>query len=155
MKINFLFITAIFVLSMTLMLLTAEAKSIEQVPAKEAALIAHLIREANHTGANSKRDAYLLVTIGKTAYTAALASGKVVSQMNTDAASGGFFGIYVEVSINLLDKNKNETAQGSGQILKFSGGKWKRVALSEGDYQCTDVRSIPKSTLKALKVECN
>ena len=63
--------------------------------------------------------------------------------------------MFVEVSLNLLNKNKEETAQGAGQILKLSGGKWKRVTLSEGDYQCADVKKIPKLVLKALKVECN
>lgn len=143
------------VLTLALVFQTAEARSTGNVPAKEASLIAHLAKEANQPDYHSAGDVYLSVTIGKTAYIAELKSGRVISQSKAENASGGFSGAYAEVSLNLLDKNKQETSQGAGQILKLTGNKWKRVALSEGDYQCKDVKSIPKATLKALKVECN
>ena len=118
-------------------------------------MIAHLAKEANQPDSHSKDDVYISVTIGKTNYLAELKSGKILSQKNAVNSSGGFYGGYVEVSIELLNKNKEETTQGSGQILKYVGGKWKKIALSEGDYQCRDVKEIPKSVLKHLKVECN
>ena len=149
MKFNFLAIIAGLVFTMTLFQM-ANAQT-----AKESSLIAHLVKEANQPDSHSAGDVYLSVTIGKTKYVAELKSGKVVSQSKAQYASGGFSGVFVEVSLNLLNKNKEETAQGAGQILKLSGGKWKRVALSEGDYQCADVKTVPKSVLKALKVECN
>jgi hypothetical protein len=150
MKLKFLGMIAGLFMMLTLGFQTAEAQT-----AKESSLIAHLVKEANAPDAHSAGDVYLLVTIGKTAYTAELKSGKVVGQNKAKNPSGGFSGAYAEVSVNLLDKSKQETAQGAGQVLKLSGGKWKRVALSEGDYQCADVKGIPKSVLKALKVECN
>ena len=78
-----------------------------------------------------------MVTIGKTAYTAELKSGKIICQKRTENARGGFYGPYAEVSLVLLNKNKRATSQGSGQVLKLVAGKWKKIALSEGDYQCT------------------
>ena len=149
MKFNFLTIIAGLVFTLTLFQ-TANAQT-----AKESSLIAHLVKEANQPDSHSAGDVYLSVTIGKTKYVAELKSGKVVNQSKAQYAGGGFSGVFVEVSLNLLNKNKEETAQGAGQILKLSGGKWKRVALSEGDYQCADVKTVPKSVLKALKVECN
>ena len=123
--------------------------------AKENSLIAHLAKEANQPGSHSKGDVYLSVTIGKTAYIAELKSGKIVSQKKVENPSGGFSGAYAEVQINLMNKSKEETAQGAGQLLKLTGGKWKRVARNEPLYQCADVKSVPKTVLKALKVECN
>lgn len=122
---------------------------------KEPTLISHLVKEANQPGYHTADDKYLRVTIGNIDYIAELKSGKVISQSKAEYASGGFSGAYAEVSLNLLNKSKQETAQGAGQILKLTGSNWKRVALSEGDYQCADVKSVPKATLKALKVECN
>ena len=123
--------------------------------AKESSLIAYLVKEANQPDYHSAGDVYLTVTIGKTAYIAELKSGKVVSQKKAANPSGGFSGVYAEVQVNLMNKSKEETAQGAGQILKLTGSKWKRIALNESDYQCSDVKSVPKATLKALKVECN
>lgn len=155
MKFNLLAVIASFVFSLTFGFQMADAQAAKKVLTKDAALITHLVKEANQPDAHSKGDVYLLVTIAKTEYTAELKTGKVVSQKTSENPSGGFFDVYAEVSLNLLDKNKQETSQGSGQILKSSGGKWKRVALSEGDYQCGDVKGIPKSVLKKLNVECN
>ncbi len=134
---------------------TAEAQTTKKIPAKEASLIAHLVKEANAPDSHSAADVYLSITIGKTEYIAELESGKVVSQRNAEYASGGFSGAYAEISLKLLDKSKRETSQGASQILNLSGKSWQRIALSEGDYQCGDVKSVPKSVLKALKVECN
>jgi DNA-directed RNA polymerase specialized sigma54-like protein len=131
---------------------TAEA---QKLSAKETSLISHLVKEANQPGYHSADDKYLRVTIGKSSYIAELKSGKVIEQIRAANSSGGFSGTYAEVQVNLLNKNKQETAQGAGQILKLTGSKWKRIALNETDYQCADVKSVPKATLKALKVECN
>jgi len=152
MKYRFLTLTAGLVFTLTLAFQTIAAQI---VPAKDAALIAHLVKESNQPGSHTADDVYLSVTIGKTKYVAALKSGKVVSQSKAEYASGGFSGAYAEVQVNLLDKSKAETSQGAGQILKLTGNKWKRIALNETDYQCADVKTIPKATLKALKVECN
>lgn len=154
MKFNLLAIIASFVFLST-SLQTVNAQTAKKVPAKDASLIAHLVKEANQPGAHSAGDVYLSVTIGTTQYTAELKSGKVVSQTKAKNASGGIYGEYAEVSLNLLDKSRQETAQGAGQLLRSSGGKWKRIALSEGDYQCADLKSVSKSALKNLKVECN
>lgn len=123
--------------------------------AKEASLIKYLVKEANQPDYHSADDKYLRVTIGNTDYIAELTSGKVVEQNRAANRSGGFSGAYAEVQVNLLNANKEETAQGAGQLLKLTGGKWKRIALNETDYQCADVKSVPKTVLKALKVECN
>ncbi len=149
MKLKILATFAVFIFTLTLFQ-TANAQT-----AKESTLIAHLVKEANQPGSHSNGDVYLSVTIGKTAYIAALKSGKIVSKSNAEYASGGFSGAYAEVQVNLLNANKEETAQGAGQILKLTGNKWKRIALNETDYQCNDVKTVPKSVLKALKVECN
>ncbi|RRB01124.1 hypothetical protein [Larkinella rosea] len=122
---------------------------------KESTLIAHLVSEARQPDAHSKGDVFLQIKIGKVAYMAELESGKVIDQQPVEVSSGGFCGAYAEVSLNLLDKKKQETAQGAGQILKVSHGKWKRVALSEGDYLCEKLKEIPKSVINCLKVACN
>lgn len=122
--------------------------------AKESSLIAHLVKEANQPDYHSASNVYLMVAIGKTEYIAELKSGKVVSQKKVENPSGGFSGAYAEVLVNLMNKNKEETGQGAGQLLKLTGGKWKRIARNETDYQCADVKSVPKAVLKALKVEC-
>jgi hypothetical protein len=124
-------------------------------PPNESSLIAHLAKEANQPGAHSEGDVFLLVKIGTIDYIAELESGKVVSQRKADVAGGGICDTYAEVSINLLDKNKRQTAQGAGQILKLSRGKWKMIALSEGDYSCEKLKGIPKTVRTCLKVECN
>jgi hypothetical protein len=155
MKFNLLAFIAWVVFSITLTFQTAEAQSTKIIPAKEASLIAHLVKEANEPDSHSKNDVYLLATIGKTEYTAELKSGKIVSQRKAANASGGIYGEYAEVTIDLLDKSKQQTAQGAGQVLKVSRGQWKRIAMSEGDYQCNDLKGISKSVLKNLKVECN
>ena len=128
---------------------------IEKISGKETSLIMHLVKEANQPGYHTADDKYLRVTIGNTDYIAELKSGNVIEQNRAGNRSGGFSGAYAEVSLNLLNKNKQETAQGASQILKLTESSWKRIALSEGDYQCADVKSIPKAALKALKVECN
>lgn len=155
MKFNFLTIIAGLVFTLTLSFQTAEAQAAKKISTKEASLIAHLVKEANQPDSHSAQDVYLLVTIGKTDYIAELKSGKVLSQKSAKNTSGGFSGAYAEVSLILLDKSKRETSQGAGQILKITGNNWKRIALSEGDYQCAAVKSVPKSVLKSLKVECN
>ena len=142
-------------LTLTLAFQTAEAQSANKVPAKEALLIAHLVKEANEPDSHGEEDFYLVVTIGKTEYTAELASSRVVSQSKTENPSGGFAGAYAEVGLSLVHKDKRQSSQSTAQILKLSGNKWKRVAVSEGDYQCENLKGIPKSILKALKVECN
>lgn len=154
MKFNFLAVIASLVFLLTMTFETAQAQSAKKIPTKEALLISHLAKEANQPSYHSKGDVYLLVTIGKTEYIAKLKSGKVVSQRNAEFAGAGFCGNYAEVSINLLNKSKKETAQGAGQVLKFSRGKWKRIALSEGDYSCDSLRGISQSIMKCLKVEC-
>ena len=152
---KYFILTFIAGLVLTLNIQIASAQSAKKISGKETSLIIHLVKEANLPEAHSTGDVYLLVTIGKTSYIAELKSGKVIDQKNAVNSSGGFSGAYVEVSVNLLDKNKQETSQGAGQILKLNGNSWKKIALSEGDYQCRDVKSISKSVLKALKVECN
>ena len=152
-----IFLTVIVGLGLTLPLAfqRAEAQSANKVPVKEASLITHLVKEANQPDSHGEEDFYLVVTIGKTEYTAELKSGRVVSQNKTENASGGFSGAYAEVGLSLVHKDKHQSLQTTGQILKLSGNNWKRVALNEGDYQCEDLKGIPKSILKALKVECN
>ncbi len=136
-------------------MLTLSFQTADAQKNKETSLISHLVKEANQPDSHSADDFYLLVTIGKTDYIAELKSGKVVSQNKSANPSGGFSGVYAEVSIYLLNKSKKETSQGAGQILKLTDTNWKRIALNETDYQCADVKSIPKATLRALKVECN
>lgn len=150
MKFQLTIIIAGLIFALTLIFQTAQAQT-----KKESSLISHLVKEANQPGSQTADDVFLRVTIGNTEYVAELKSGKVDVQNKSANPSGGFSGIYAEVRLNLLNKNKQETAQGAGQILKLTGAKWKKVALSEGDYQCGSVKSIPKATLKALKVECN
>lgn len=154
MKFKFLAVIASFVFLLTMTFETAQSQSAKKIPTKEASLISHLAKEANQPDYHSKGDVYLFVKIGKTEYIAELKSGKVVSQRNAEFAGGGFCGDYAEVSINLLNKTKKETAQGAGQVLKFSGGKWKMIALSEGDYSCSSLRGISQSVMRCLKVEC-
>jgi hypothetical protein len=155
-KAKFLTVVVSVGLTLTLAFQTVEAGSADKVPAKEASLIAHLVKEANEPDSHSEEDVYLLVTIGKTDYTAELKSGRVVSQNKAENPSGGFSGAYAEVTLSRLHQDKQRaTSQTTGQILKLTGNKWKRVALSEGDYQCENVKGIPKAILKALKVECN
>ena len=149
MKSKILFIIAGLVFTLTLFQ-AAKAQT-----TKESSLISYLIKEANQPDYHTADDKYLRVTIGNTDYVAELKSGKVVEQNRAANKSGGFSGAYAEVQINLLNKERQETAQGAGQILKLTGGKWKRIALNETDYQCADVKSVPKAVLKALKVECN
>ena len=45
-------------------------------------------------------------------------------------------------------------AVGNGEKVRLTIS-WKKIALNESDYQCADLKSVPKATLKALKVECN
>ena len=149
MKSKILAVIAGLIFTLTLFQ-TAQAQT-----AKENSLIAHLVKKANQPDYHSAGDKYLRVTIGNTDYLAELKSGKVVSQKKTTNPSGGLSGVYAEVQINLLNANKEETSQGAGQILKLTGGKWGRIALNESDYQCRDVKSVPKTVLKALKVACN
>lgn len=157
MRRNSPFLTVIVSVGLTLTFACQRAKAEPEtkVPAKEASLIAHLIKEASEPDSHGEEDFYLVVTIGKTEYTAELTSGRVVSQSKTENPSGGFAGAYAEVTLSFLHKDKHQSLQTTGQILKLTGNKWKRVALSEGDYQCEAVKGIPKSILKALKIECN
>lgn len=153
MKLQTLAIIAAFVL--TLGFQTAKAQKAKAIPTQTASLVAHLVKEANQPDAHSAGDVYLSVTIGKIEYVAELASGKIVNQQSTESASGGFSGAYAEVGLRLLDKDKQDTSQGASQLLKLTGKTWKRVALAEGDYQCADLKTVPKATLKTLKIECN
>jgi hypothetical protein len=155
-QMNFDYLAGIagFVLLLTLTFQTAEAQAAKKLPTKEASLIAHLVKEANQPDSHSKGDVYLLVRIGKIEYIAELKSGKVVSRRKAEVAGGGVCGDYAEVSLNLLNGSKKETAQGSGQVLKLSGGKWIMIALSEGDYSCDSLKGISQSVMKCLKVEC-
>lgn len=137
----------------TLLCQMAKAQS-KNVSSKETSLIAHLVKEVNRPSFHSKGDEYLLVRIGKTEFIAVLKTGKIISRRNSRFPGGGICGDYAEVDTNLLDKNKKETAQGGSQILKLSGGKWKRVALAEGNYSCEDLKGVSTSVLKCLKVEC-
>lgn len=155
MKSNSLNIIAGLVLMLATSFQTAGAQTAAQkVSAKEASLIAHLVKETNQPDWHSADEVYLSVTIGKTEYIAELKSGKVVSRKNAQNSSGGFSGAYAEVSLMPLNKNREEIGQGSGQILRSNGNTWKRIAINETDYQCSDVKSVPKSVLKALDVEC-
>lgn len=149
MKTKILTIIAGFIFTLTLSQ-TANAQT-----AKEASLIKYLVKEASQPDYHSADDKYLRVTIGNTDYIAELKSGKVVEQNRAAHRSGGFSGAYAEVQVNLLNADKEETTQGAGQLLKLTGGKWKRIALNETDYQCAAVKSVPRIVLKALKVECN
>lgn len=149
MKFKFLAIIASLIFTLALF------QTVNAQTAKESSLIAYLVKEANQPDYHSADDKYLRVTIGNTDYIAELKSGKVVEQNRAANRSGGLSGAYAEVQINLMNKNKKETAQGAGQILKLTGGKWKRIARNETDYQCADVKSVPKAVLKALKIECN
>ena len=141
------------ILSLLLAWMTGHYTTQAQTP-KETSLIAHLVKEASQPGAHSEGDVYLLVKVGKIEYVSELASGTVVSQRNADVVGEGICGDYAEVSLNLLDKNKQETSQGAGQVLKSSKGKWKMIALSEGDYSCDKLKGISKAVLACLKVEC-
>lgn len=122
---------------------------------KESSLIAHLVKEANQPDAHSANDVFLLVKIGKTEYIAELKSGHVISHRDALVIGGGICNNYAEVSLNLLDKNKQETTQGAGQVLKSKNGKWKMIALSEGDYACEKLKGISQAVITCLKVECN
>lgn len=155
MESNFITIIANLIFTLALCFQTTAAQTARKIPVKESSLIVHLVKEANQTGSHSKGDVYLSVTVGKTAYLVELKSGKVVSQSYAEYAGGGISGTYAEVRLKLLDKNRQETAQGASQILKLRGGKWKRLALSESDYQCADLKTVPKSVLEVLSVECN
>ncbi|MVM33485.1 hypothetical protein GO755_25840 [Spirosoma sp. HMF4905] len=150
MKISPLVVTASLLFTLALVVHTAQA----QTP-KESLLITHLVKGANQPGAHSEGDVFLMVKIGKIEYIAELESGKVVSQHNADVVGGGLCGNYAEVSVNLLNKAQQETAQGAGQVLKFSNGKWKMIALSEGDYACDKLKGISQAVITCLKVECN
>ncbi|GAB3955280.1 hypothetical protein GCM10028805_42400 [Spirosoma harenae] len=121
----------------------------------ESLLITHLVKEASQPGAHTDDDVYLLVKIGKVEYMAELKTTKVVSQRKAEVTGGGICGNYAEVSLNLLNGDKQETAQGAGQILKLGKGKWKMIALSEGDYACKKLKGIPQAVIACLKVECN
>ena len=150
MNLTFLAVISNLLLALTLGYYPTHAQTL-----KESSLIAHLVKGANQPGAQSEGDVYLLVKIGKTEYIAELASGKVISQRNAEVVGSGICGDYAEVSINLLDNNKQETAQGAGQVLKWRNGKWKMIALSEGDYACEKLKGIPQSVIACLKIECN
>ena len=122
---------------------------------KELSLISHLVNEANQPDAHSEDDIYLLVKIDKVEYIAELKSGKVVDHRKADVGGGGICGNYAEVSINLVNKNRQETTQGAGQVLKLSNGTWILIALSEGDYACEKLKGIPRSVITCLNIECN
>ncbi|MEO6284356.1 MAG: hypothetical protein ABIN80_04210 [Dyadobacter sp.] len=127
----------------------------DAVPARESALITHLVKEANQPGAYSEGDVYLLVTVGKTAYIAELRSTNLVSTSDAKVPSGGFCRDYAEVNVKLLDLNRKETSQGAAQVLRWQKNKWKMIALSEGDYACDKLKGIPQEVRKCLNVECN
>ncbi|RAI73402.1 hypothetical protein HMF3257_01280 [Spirosoma telluris] len=143
------------IIASLLILLTLSFQTAQTQTPNESLLIAHLVQEASQSDSHSEGDAFLLVKIGKVDYTAELQSGKVVSQQEATVVGGGICGNYAEVSLNLLNKDRQETAQGASQILKFSKGKWKRIALSEGDYACEKLKGIPQAVIACLKVECN
>jgi hypothetical protein len=153
LKVKLRTLFALLFVLITYQSLRAQAEII--IPQKEHSLITHLVKGASQPGAHSDGDVYLMVKIGKTAYVVGLLSGKVISQSMTDVAGGGICGDYAEVTLRLLDKDKNETAQGASQILKINMGKWKRIALSEGDYSCDKLKNIPRPVIKCLQVECN
>ena len=151
------FITKITVLVLTLVFGFQTAKSqSNKVPEKVKTLITHLAKEANQPEAHSADDFYLVVMIGKTQYIAELATGKIVNQKKADYASGGFYGDYAEVNLYFMDKNQQlGGSQGAANLLKLTGNKWKVIARNETDYQCKEVKTVPKTVLKALKIECN
>lgn len=151
---NFKFLT--FIAGFIFILTLVQTATAQKIPAKESSLINHLVKEIQQSVTPSEYRTYLRVTIGKITYIADIKSGKVISQEKIEYfTSGGFSGAYAEVQTNIMNVDKLETAQGAGELLKLTGKKWKRIALNETDYQCRDVRSVPKATLKALKVECN
>lgn len=155
MKFKFLTVIAGLIFMLTLAFQTAAAQTGKKIPAKESSLISYLVKEANEPDSGSADYVYLVAMIGKTEYIAELKSGKVVKQKKAEYDSGGFYGAYAEVNVNLMNKSQEIVGQGAGQLLKLSAGKWKRIALNETDYQCSDVKTVPKAVLKALKVECN
>lgn len=128
-----------------------------KVPAREASLIDFLVKESKQSPEITKDLPFLGITVGKTGYIVESKSGAIVSRSEAadGSSSGGFYGAYAEVLVLLLDQNKKESGAGAGQLLKLTGGKWKTIAVNETDYQCADVKSVPKAVLKALKVECN
>lgn len=152
MKFDFLTIIAVLVLTFLFGLQTADAQS--KIPAKETALIAFLVKDSKPSAEMIKDLPFLAVIIGKTQYIVESKSGKVIGQSRTADGSGGFYGAYAEVSVLLLDTKKGESGAGAGQLLKTTGGRWKTIAVNETDYQCADVKTVPKAVLKALKVEC-
>jgi hypothetical protein len=141
-------------LSLLLLHQTVEAKPDKPVPPRIASLVAHLIKEAQAPDSHSSGDVYLLVELGSTGYIAELSSGKVVRQRKAEADGAGMCGIYAKVSVNLMNSQMKETAQGGGQVLKQTAGKWQKVASSEGDYSCGSLKRIPKTVRRCLKLEC-
>lgn len=153
MKFNFRIVVAASVF-LFLLLYSLEAQTVNKIPPKEASLISHLVKEARQPGSHAKGDVYLLIRIGKIEYIAELKSGRVVSQRKAKFPARAICGDYAEVGTNLMNKNKKETAQGAGQILKISNGKWKMIALAEGDYSCDSLKGISQSVMNCLNVEC-
>jgi hypothetical protein len=149
MKFKFLAVIAGLILTLTL-IQTVTAK---KIPAKEVALIAHLVKESKQPGWSSDGDVYLSVQIGKTEYTAELDSGKIISRKKVKP-DGGICGDYAVAKASHLDKNKRVTTKGSGQIFKLTGGEWETIALAEGDYACSKLGEMPASVVKCLKVKC-
>ena len=141
-------------LSVLLLHQTIEAKPDKPIAPKVASLIAHLVKEANEPDSHSSGDVYLFVELGSTGYIAELNSGKVVRQRKAEADGAVMCGIYAKVSVNLMDSQMKETAQGGGQVLKQIAGKWQKVASSEGDYSCDSLKRIPKAARQCLKLEC-
>lgn len=136
---------------------TAEAQkqTALKISPKETSLLNFFAKDRERYDYDPVYRKYLRVTIGKITYLIDLKSGKVDSREKIDYyTSGGFSGAYAEVQINVMNADKLEAGQGSGRILKLTGGKWKLVASNETDYQCRAVKTVPKAVLKALKVEC-
>jgi hypothetical protein len=96
---------------------------------------------------------YTRIEIGSTAYLVKGKSSKVL-QTKKIKARGGICGDYATVWVIYSDRQMRVEAESAGSIWKFSGGSWKQIArMSAGDWECKDVKSIPKSVRKCLAAE--
>jgi hypothetical protein len=102
---------------------------------------------------------YSQITVGATDYIFDIRTKKLIGKRKAESPTNGkiqneFCGDYAEIFTTTLNEQMDDITQGGLEILKFDGKTWKTIATAELDYNCKDLRSVPKKIQNCLEIEC-
>lgn len=102
---------------------------------------------------------YNQISVGGNDYIFESRTGKLIGKIKAEPLNNGkipkeFCGDYAEIFTTSLNEQLEDIMQGGMEIMKFNGKSWETIATSELDYNCKDIRSIPKKVRECLEIEC-